>query len=145
MAIMPIRTNKTLRRSQVAALAAHIEATGEEPIYEAAGPATARYGVGYTIYRWWVHHPTEPRSQLIHRADGPAAANRTWEEWRIAGEYHRIDGPAFIFDGGKTRTCQEWWIYGVRVNSFTEYQAVTGCSNEDILLYKLKYGDIWPY
>lgn len=137
-----VMTNETRRRSEIAALVADIEAAGEEPTYEAVGPATVLYGVGYTGHRWWVPHPRNPLSHLIHRVDAPAAIDGICEEWRIANEYHRIDGPAFIFNSRKTRVCREWWIYGVKVRSFEEYQELTGCSDEDILLYKLKYGDI---
>jgi hypothetical protein len=75
-----------------------------------------------------------------HRVDGPA---RIWEdgskEWYIYGKSHRLDGPAVIDTVSGTI---HWYINGNRVNSYDEFQDLTGCSDEDIVAYKLKWGEI---
>lgn len=51
---------------------------------------------------------------------------------------HRVDGPAIIWNNG----CVAWWVDGNRIRTYSEFQALTGCSDEDILLYRLKYGSM---
>lgn len=55
-------------------------------------------------------------------------------------QMHRTDGPAFIWNDGLL----EWWVYGKRIYSYKRYKEASGCSSEDIVLFRLKYGDIEP-
>lgn len=51
---------------------------------------------------------------------------------------HRVDGPAVIWPDGHTT----WWVDGNKMLSYSDFQEKTGCTDADILLYKLKYGDM---
>lgn len=76
----------------------------------------------------------------LHRLNGPARIDKYGSEtWYKRGYLHRIGGPAII-----DRWCgdHEWWIMGKEITSCERYQQVTGCSGEDILVLKLKWGDI---
>lgn len=53
-------------------------------------------------------------------------------------QMHRTDGPAFIWYDGEL----EWWVYDRRILSYKQYREASGCSVEDIVLFRLKYGDI---
>jgi hypothetical protein len=72
----------------------------------------------------------------LHCEDGPA---RTWTngsaEWYIHGVTHRIDGPAVI--SGQI----VWWaVNGFFTSCYEDYQEATGCSDEDIVAFKLRWG-----
>lgn len=95
---------------------------------------------GYTA---WCHQKaatTDKAYGPYHREGGPA---RIWvdgsEEWYIRGKCHRRDGPAITnTDTGIIN----WRINGNYVDSYEELQELTGCSDEDIVAYKLKWGEI---
>lgn len=60
----------------------------------------------------------------------------TW--WLYDGEIHREDGPAF-FD---TATGEHaWFIHDEQINTFAYFQELTRCSDEDIVAFKLKWGE----
>lgn len=74
----------------------------------------------------------------FHRVDGPAINTQHREEWRRHGMLHRRDGPAIVHsDGG-----QVWWIQGHQILSWLEYQLFTDCPDSDIIMLKIKYGEI---
>jgi hypothetical protein len=76
-----------------------------------------------------------------HRDDGPAIKflNKIHEEWLQHGEYHRVGGPAVngIYNGIPGGF---WWVRGKRMQTWKEYQKATDCSDEEIIVFKLKYG-----
>lgn len=49
---------------------------------------------------------------LTHRNNGPAVEIRrdigVYKEWKYHGIFHRVDGPAIIFENGD----EEWYIFG---------------------------------
>lgn len=57
--------------------------------------------------------------------------------WYSEGRYHREDGPAVI---NHTTECGTWYVRGRIVVSYEQLQRMTGCSDADILIFKLKYG-----
>lgn len=57
-------------------------------------------------------------------------------EWRLHGEIHRVGAPAQI----RPTKGDTWWLYGVRMRSWEEYQAVTNCTTEDLIVLILKHG-----
>lgn len=78
------------------------------------------------------------RLAAIHRLDGPARleSNGT-ESWLRRGYYHRTDGPACIYGhSGK----HEWWIMGQPAETFKDFQKLSKCSDEEIVMLKLKWG-----
>lgn len=97
-------------------------------------------------YMAWCHSKvttTGKPQETYHRLGGPA---RIWtdgsEEWYIRGKCHRIDGPATTNTDNGIIT---WRINGNYVRSYDELQELTGCSDEDIVAYKLKWGEIQTY
>lgn len=79
------------------------------------------------------------RSEL-HRLDGPAKIDKHGSEtWYNKGYLHRIGGPAHI---NRCNDEQEWWIMGQEILNYEMYQKLTRCSDEEILLLKLKWGEI---
>lgn len=79
----------------------------------------------------------------FHRVDGPAINRQYREEWRRHGMLHRLDGPAIIYsdEGGG----QSWWIQGHHILSWLAYQTITKCRDSDIVMLKIKYGEIEGY
>lgn len=77
---------------------------------------------------------------VIHRAGKPAKfwpnGSRAWLE---RGMLHRLDGPAVEYPLNDHYT---WWIMGRYITSFKEFQQQTKCSDEDILLFMIKYGEL---
>lgn len=79
------------------------------------------------------------RGELDCRS-GPAIIEPNGNKrWYTLGIMHRIDGPAAIYVNNPPDT---WVVKGRRASNFKQFQAMTGLSDEDILLLKLKYGDI---
>lgn len=77
---------------------------------------------------------------VTHRVDGPALIYADgYQEWRVDGLLHRLDGPAVVdyIDLG-----HEWRIRGHQVSSYEEFQLLTCCSDEDIVIFVLKYGEM---
>lgn len=75
-----------------------------------------------------------------HREDGPAIIMADGETWCLYGEFHRLDGPAVIWTDNSEPN--EWWVQGESITSYEHLQAVTDCSDEDIIAMKLKWGAI---
>lgn len=77
---------------------------------------------------------------VTHRVDGPAIIYADgYKEWRINGTLHRLDGPAIVdyIDIG-----HEWRIRGCQVSNYKEFQRLSRCSDEDIVIFTLKYGEM---
>lgn len=56
------------------------------------------------IHKEWKYHG------MFHRVDGPAVIyENSDEEWYLFGKKHRVDGPAVTYDSGKI---QRWINYG---------------------------------
>lgn len=76
----------------------------------------------------------------LHCETGPA---KIWdggsEEWYFHGTLHRLDGPALIDIEFKHIS---WWIHGKKMRSYTEFQEFSKCSDEDIVFFLLKWGEI---
>lgn len=82
---------------------------------------------------------SENAQVVAHREDGPAIEWYDGQKvWMKNGRYHRLDGPAVIEEDGYG----QWFIDNIPINSYAELQRTTGCSDADILLYKLKYGEM---
>lgn len=90
---------------------------------------------------WLVDNPNSLGDRIRHRLDGPAVADKYGQEWSIAGFLHRTDGPAREEYLGHM-VYYEWFLYGERVRSFREYQIALECSDEDIIMLTLKYGEM---
>lgn len=76
----------------------------------------------------------------LHRVDGPAVMFPDGsEEWYYYGKLHRRDGPAItnIFLGER-----EWWVYDTLISSWDMFREESGCSVEEVLILKLKWGEI---
>lgn len=108
--------------------------------------------------KWW--HNAQGRA---HRVGGPAVEHRNgtkkWfqkgslhrrgapavmlangcEKWFINGKYHRVDGPA---DDKRSDGKVRWFVQGEQIYTYRRFQLLTGCSDEDIVTLKLKYGKI---
>lgn len=93
--------------------------------------------VGNGGEEWIVNDPRDSACVLFHRLDGPASIDENGKDWMVAGELHRFGGPAVEYYDNRG-----WYLYGVPVESYDEYKLLTGCSNEDILLLKLMWGNI---
>jgi hypothetical protein len=75
---------------------------------------------------------------VTHRVGGPAIEYADgYEEWRVDGQLHREDGPAVV---DHHEIGHEWRFKGHQVESYEGFQILTRCSDEDILLLKLKWG-----
>jgi hypothetical protein len=69
-------------------------------------------------------------------------------------KYHRLDGPAvivhmnpldwaysmYVFDG--IYFGNNWVIHGVRYTNFKDFQQAGGLSDEEMMVLRLKYGEI---
>lgn len=54
------------------------------------------------------------------------------------GVLHCENGPAITWNDGVAA----WFVRGIRILSYGELQKMTGCSDEDVILLKIKHGDI---
>ena len=61
------------------------------------------------------------------------------EKWYIGGELHRVDGPAVILPNG----AGQWHVNGKMITSYKQFQQLTGCNDEVIIILKLKWGSIF--
>lgn len=116
--------SKDRQRRVIEALDAMI--TDDEEIY----PTVREEDPNGTI-RWTMNG-------MDHRLDGPAIISRSGQIWCQVGELHREDGPAVIWYDGEC----EWHVQGDPIGSYEEFQDATGCSDENLVALKLKYGDI---
>lgn len=77
---------------------------------------------------------------ILHRIDGPAITYSDGRQcWYIHGKRHRKNGPAIIMADGSLGA---WYVYGVRIKSYKEYQRALNCNSEHIIIMSLKYGEI---
>lgn len=92
------------------------------------------------VEHWFIYTGVNGNGQveaILHREDGPAWKSENAEAWYKHGTRHRLDGPAVI-----VANRQEWWVNGCSVMSYEELKAYTGCTDEDIICYRLKWGEI---
>ena len=74
-----------------------------------------------------------------HRLDGPAMITKDGgRSWWVNGRLHRLDGPALEFNDHI-----EWWANGVLCFNFKDFQVAGGLSDMDIMVLRLKYGEIY--
>jgi len=74
---------------------------------------------------------------LCHRINGPAMENSDGTKvWATYGRIHRDDGPAIEgADGTK-----HWYINDVQIQTIDEYMEYTDLTDEDKVMFKLKWG-----
>lgn len=63
----------------------------------------------------------------------------TFTAWYADGCYHREDGPAVIRRGDVQGA---WYVRGRAIKSYAQLQTMTDCTDSDILMFKLKYGEM---
>lgn len=49
---------------------------------------------------------------------------------------HRLDGPAVMWDTGLSY----WWVRGEEIHSWVQFRVASDCSDEEIIILKLKWG-----
>lgn len=59
--------------------------------------------------------------------------------WHENSLYHRTDGPAIM---NKLTGSHTWYVRGKVIISYEHLQKMTGCTDADIITFKLKYGEI---
>ena len=57
--------------------------------------------------------------------------------YRHRAMLHRKGGPAVIYPDGY----ETWWLLGNKVLSWLDYKFMSGCSDEELMFLKLKYGE----
>lgn len=110
-------------------------------IVESGFETTLRYGdnINGDDQLWLVDHPTDEMGDRIrHRIDGPAAIDQYGNVWYVAGLLHRVDGPAIEHSNG----AREWYVYGLWVDTYESFQAASGCSDEDLIVLRLRWGEM---
>ena len=76
---------------------------------------------------------------ILHRDDGPAIVQKDgFQAWFMHGQCHRIDGPAITRADGTVW----WWLYDSPVSSPFQFQRASGCTDEELAMLILKYGNI---
>lgn len=63
----------------------------------------------------------------------------TFTAWYHNGHHHREDGPAIIECGSIQGL---WYVNGRLIYSYNHLQRMTNCTDDDILMFKLKYGEM---
>jgi len=78
-----------------------------------------------------------------HRLDGPAiewveggVSHERW--WYNYGQIHRLDGPAIEWRNGG----MSWFINGYEYANFKDFQSAGGLSDSDMMVLRLRYGEI---
>lgn len=61
------------------------------------------------------------------------------EFWFKDGYLHRVDGPAVIYTDDRD---SEWMVDGLYIKYTVSYQKLTGASNSDMILLRLKYSGL---
>jgi len=89
---------------------------------------------GFSRVEWF-------KNGQIHRVGGPAVIEHDGTKWWYQNDRpHRIDGPAFIpADSEKTI---EFWYRGRRVRNNVDWEFLTDRSEEEVLAFILKWGNI---
>lgn len=80
---------------------------------------------------WW------DDNEQPHRMGGPAIVGEGYEYWVLHGNVHRKDGPAFV---NTVRGWGSWYVNGRSVRSWGDLQRMTGCTEEDMIMLRLKWG-----
>lgn len=77
-----------------------------------------------------------------HAENGPAIVSSHGQvsTWCNHGTKHRIGGPAVVRTG--IYRVAEWYVGGTRIHTWELYQEYAGCSDEEMTMLKLKYGEI---
>ena len=93
-----------------------------------------------------VKHPNGSQSwrlnNVFHREDGPAyTAANGYRAWYLHGKLHKVDGPAIILENGEAG----WYLENKRMLSYEEFQEKTGCADETIIMFKLRWGSFVPW
>lgn len=89
---------------------------------------------------WTVAQPIGDFAERIyHCLDGPAKIDAYGKEWIVAGLRHRIDGPA-VED--KSTSHKTWYLYGIPIYTYKEFQKAAECTDDDIIILKLKWGEM---
>jgi hypothetical protein len=74
-----------------------------------------------------------------HRTDGPAMIYPDGAQlWYINGDLHRKDGPAYISASGY----KEWYVSDIQYFDNKSFQQAAKLTDEDMLMIKIKYGDV---
>lgn len=77
---------------------------------------------------------------VLHRENGPAVEYEDGsEEWYLEGKLHRVDGPAII---DAVTGDADWCIKHEYIACFDDFQMASGCSDEDLIMLRLKWGEI---
>lgn len=66
-------------------------------------------------------------------------SGRTNKEGEPAMIAHRLDGPAIICHNGFF----EWWVNGNKARDWEDFQALSRCSDEELIILKLRWGGNW--
>lgn len=82
------------------------------------------------IQVWW------DDNEQPHREGGPAIMGDGYEYWVCHGTVHRKDGPAFV---NAVRGWGTWYVRGLAVLSWDELKQITGCTEADLIMLKLKW------
>lgn len=91
---------------------------------------------------WWarVARADGTRDTVLHRTNGPAIEyDDGSQEWHYRGKLHRTDGPAVI-DAVTGEV--NWCINGEYITCYEDIQFLTRCSDEDIVMFKLRWGEV---
>lgn len=68
------------------------------------------------------------------------ALNESFEYWLLGAKFHRIGGPAFIQTYNNNVVL--WRIRGRIITNWHQYQQMAHCSSEELIILKLKWGQI---
>lgn len=99
-----------------------------------------RYPVVATAWHRQTLYKDGARGTEPHRIGSPAIEyDNGSKQWYEYGSLHRKDGPAVI-DVNEDGVI--WCFRGRQVTCYAEYQRFTDCSDGDIIIFRLKYGEI---
>lgn len=84
------------------------------------------------VEHWYLH-------DVRHRDGGPAITRADGSEvWYHYGLRHRTDGPAVIVPNVMVL----WFVDNCQITSPAQFQRLTNCTDEELTMMILKYGDI---
>lgn len=102
-------------------------------LHRDGAPAVVYTGDASTVEEWYQHNE-------LHRENGPAITYTDGAtEWYARNQLHRIGGPAIH---GTYPPYVEWYVLGRSVDTWTDYQRLSECSDEELIMLKLKWGEI---
>lgn len=76
----------------------------------------------------------------LHRLGGPAVHRADQDQWWVNGSRHRLDGPAI--ESKVSPQHSTWWVCGKNIKTYHHFQLITKCSDEEIIILRLKHGEI---